>query len=424
MNRGIAPAGYFEKYYANRDWRFYRRVLAIALELSEPGPILDVGAGVGFLVEAAQRWGLKCEGIDGSEEAVRIGRARFPDLRLRFHALSDPLPYGDESFQTVILNQVIEHLEAGLAEAVLDEIYRVLRPGGMALVASPSRFDRSPESFDPTHVRLYTPKELAELLGAAGFAGVQPFDSPRAFFGRSRLGTGLSTGILRLTGWQRLSASANCIAYKPSSGIDYWIRRANHLGARAVLNLATTAKDADRVTARHKRLLFPLLRRALEGSERVVLDFGCGAGRFTADLAALIDGNAIGIDPVPSLIDLAPRADPRIRFLVLDEGTLPLPDEHVDVIWICLVLAAIVDLDVLLQTVAELDRVLRPGGLLFVAELTERKPDAPYIRFRSVDEYRTILGFADLTVRGTFRERGERVTVLAGRKAKPASDPT
>ena len=113
---GVGGKGYFEQHYGGRDWRAYRSLLEYVLRHSEPGPIIDVGAGVGLFVEAATRWGLSCIGLEGSAAAVEMARTRYPQGRLIHHLLSRPWPVQAGSFQTVMLNQVIEHLEPEVAE--------------------------------------------------------------------------------------------------------------------------------------------------------------------------------------------------------------------------------------------------------------------------------------------------------------------
>jgi SAM-dependent methyltransferase len=210
----IPDADYFARLYGDRDWRSYRAIVAKALECSEPGPMLDVGAGPGFLVEAATRYGLDCEGIDGSPAAIALAHERDPALRLRRHDLAQPLPFGGESFQTAFLNQVIGALGLGVLRRLLGEIHRVLRPGGMLFVASPNRL--APGAFaDPTYVRLYTPTELARMLREAGFDGIVPLDTARPLLGSSPIAQGAMTALLRLTRWDRLSADSRCLAYRP-----------------------------------------------------------------------------------------------------------------------------------------------------------------------------------------------------------------
>ena len=109
VDRGIGPAGYHDRWYADRDWRAYRALLAMVVGHSEPGPLLDLGCGTGLLLETAARWGWRCAGIDGSADAVAAVRRRAPDLDVHQAPLSARLPLADASFQTVILNQVIEH---------------------------------------------------------------------------------------------------------------------------------------------------------------------------------------------------------------------------------------------------------------------------------------------------------------------------
>ncbi len=215
-NRGVAPSGYYDKDYSSRDWRWYRGLLAIAIQQSEPGPILDVGSGVSQLLEAAHRWNLECRGLEGSAEAIAIARSRCPSLKLEQHLLSDPFPLGDCAFQTIYLNQVIEHLEPAVAEACVSECYRVLKPGGLFIVMSPNKFNKHERDADPTHIYLYSPSSLKSLLASKGFTDIRALDSPMNILGQSRLGRLIMKMVFKLTKWERLSSSANCLASRPT----------------------------------------------------------------------------------------------------------------------------------------------------------------------------------------------------------------
>src|SRR4029453_8658281 len=68
-------------------------------------------------------------------------------------------------------------------------------------------------------------------------------------------------------------------------------------------------------------------------------------------------------------------------------------------------------------SVAELERVLRPNGVLLLAECTNPKPDLAYWHYRPVDEYVGMFASVDLTVRGQYMELDNTVSVLAGRRA-------
>jgi len=214
MNSGIGPEGYFEEFYLSRDWRFYKGVLSRIVTMSEPGPILDLGAGCGYLVEACHRWGLECVGLEGSENAVEITRQRCPEIDIRQFLLSEPLPFEQDYFSTVIMNQVIEHLEPPVLNSCVGEVFRVLRPGGVLIVFSPSRFNKRERLEDPTHIHMYSPEELRSFLSSKGFTEILSTDSPLPLLGDSRLGRFIMSALFRVTRWERLSSTANCIAYK------------------------------------------------------------------------------------------------------------------------------------------------------------------------------------------------------------------
>jgi ubiquinone/menaquinone biosynthesis C-methylase UbiE len=193
----------------------------------------------------------------------------------------------------------------------------------------------------------------------------------------------------------------------------YWQRRARRHGRRSVLNIAHGDDEYESITNWQKSILFPLLQAQLNGSERLVLDFGCGTGRFTPGLAHLVGGRAIGVDPIAALLELAP-ADPQVEYRLLRHGRIPLTDHSVDVLWICLVLGVIRG-RTLRNTLRELRRVVAPGGLVFLVENTSAKPSLKRIKFRSVAEYAKLVDFAQLRHLHDYEDLGETISVLAGR---------
>lgn len=213
-NLGIAPQGYHERYYNNRDWRSYTDLLAKIVRFSQPGPILDLGAGCGYLVEAARQWGLDCVGLEGSPDAIKMAKQRVPDLAIKLHRLSDELPFDACSFQTVVLNQVIEHLEPDVFDFAMREVLRTLRPSGMVLVLSPARANKKEWRADPTHINLISPKELRLAFIKYGLVNIVPFDTPLYLLGNSWIGRGVMFVIFKMFRLDALSATANALAYK------------------------------------------------------------------------------------------------------------------------------------------------------------------------------------------------------------------
>lgn len=195
----------------------------------------------------------------------------------------------------------------------------------------------------------------------------------------------------------------------------YWETRAIEHGVRSVLDLRHTAEEVDAMTAKQAGILFPLLQKHLEPGDRRLLDFGCGPGRFTVDLAQLAGGTAVGVDPVAHYFELAPRA-PGVEYRRLEGHRIPADDASFDVVWICLVLGGIVSARELKRTVREIERVLVPGGLLFLVENTAETPDGMYWRYRSVDDYCRMFRGVDLKGISEYTDIDQRISVMAGRK--------
>jgi SAM-dependent methyltransferase len=125
---------------------------ALAALLPRSGKILEVGCGTGGLLAAAARVGLDIEGLDIAMRWLVVARRRLDDRGVYVPlvaASADRLPYADASFDTVVADSVLEHLDDPLS--AVKEWARVLRPRGTLLVWSPNRFALA---IDP-HVRLW-----------------------------------------------------------------------------------------------------------------------------------------------------------------------------------------------------------------------------------------------------------------------------
>lgn len=115
----------------------------------------------------------------------------------------------------------------------------------------------------------------------------------------------------------------------------------------------------------------PVVREILDGLPRgVALDAACGTGRHSAYLASL-GHTVIGVDSSAAMLERAREKVPGGEFLEGDLHDLPLPDDHVDLVVCALALVHVPDLEPVL---AELVRVLRPGGDLVVSDQRDLIP--------------------------------------------------
>lgn len=202
---------------------------------------------------------------------------------------------------------------------------------------------------------------------------------------------------------------------KKISHIEYWRKRARQYSERSVINIGHSEGEVEAVTKMQKETIFPYLKKQLTGREKLILDFGCGPGRFTCDLAAMIQGKAIGVDPIRYLIDLAPKNE-NVEYRLMKEGVIPVNDASMDVVWICLVLGGITDDDLLRSTMFEIKRVSKMDGLIFLVENTSEKKSGDYWKFRPVKTYQTLFDFIELKHISDYFDLGERISIMAGRK--------
>lgn len=108
-----------------------------------------------------------------------------------------------------------------------------------------------------------------------------------------------------------------------------------------------------------------MLPRALARSPKTALDIGCGEGRF----CRMLDQrgvNATGIDPTPALIAAARARDASGTYLEAAAERLPFSDEAFDLVVSYLSLIDIPDIH---KAIPEMTRVLKPGGVLLIANL-------------------------------------------------------
>ncbi|MEV0278938.1 methyltransferase domain-containing protein [Streptomyces sp. NPDC050610] len=180
------------------------RMLARALGpmgAAGPATVLDVGCGDGTAaaIASAALPGHRFVGVDWSQGALRRAAGGMP-YAVRGEVTGGGLPFASGVADAVLFSEVIEHLVD--PDGALEEIRRVLRPGGHLLLSTPNLaawYNRAlllagvqpvfsevslrqihgrPGTQVVGHLRLFTARALRELLTASGFAAVRLAGAP------------------------------------------------------------------------------------------------------------------------------------------------------------------------------------------------------------------------------------------------------
>ncbi|WAL95331.1 class I SAM-dependent methyltransferase [Streptomyces sp. Je 1-369] len=190
---------------ASGDARSIRqaRVLAAALgpATTRTATVLDIGCGDGTAAATAAPLlaGHRVVGVDWSQDALKRAHARLPYV-VRGELSDGGLPFADGAADAVLFSEVVEHLVD--PDSALDELRRVLRPGGHLMLSTPNLaawYNRGlllagvqpvfsevslrgihgrPGKEVVGHLRLYTARALREFVAASGFEVVRLSGAP------------------------------------------------------------------------------------------------------------------------------------------------------------------------------------------------------------------------------------------------------
>ncbi len=111
-----------------------------AMELVAGKRVADIACGSGYGTQMLSSAGARSvHGMDISEEAVEFARQQYNTANVTYSVgnAQDLMTISDGEFDVVVSFETIEHIED--VEAYLDEMKRILCPGGVFVVSSPDR---------------------------------------------------------------------------------------------------------------------------------------------------------------------------------------------------------------------------------------------------------------------------------------------
>jgi len=138
--KGVNQYDPIKYYYWPIFGRMYRRRVELALgECTGGERILEVGFGTGLAFPNLRDNYREIHGIDLTADIKAIESVFKPLNIPLFLKKGDvtKMPYEDNTFDTVLLVSILEHLRADELEKAMIEVFRVLKPGGQMVYGTP-----------------------------------------------------------------------------------------------------------------------------------------------------------------------------------------------------------------------------------------------------------------------------------------------
>ncbi len=140
---------------------------------------LDIGCSFGGFLKRAQNSGFKTYGIDISDYSTAYARDELGLKNVVCGEFSAGM-YEENFFDIVTMVEVIEHVKN--PKKIIDGIYKVLKPGGIALIQTANMDGRQAKKagkdyhyFLPGHLFYFSKKTLCKYLKDSGFSGYKVF---------------------------------------------------------------------------------------------------------------------------------------------------------------------------------------------------------------------------------------------------------
>jgi cyclopropane fatty-acyl-phospholipid synthase-like methyltransferase len=203
--------------------------IADRIAAEQLGPVLDWGCGWGQISHLLLERGVEVESYEYREaDHLRVTRlTTFPDVEASVSGDPIVLPYPDDQFAAVLSCGVLEHVQ--YPESSLEELHRVLRPGGRFFVYKlPNRF---------SYLELIA--RVAGLYYHGSLPNDRVYDRRRVLDLMTRYG--FRVDALRRTNMLPLTI-AGALATRHADRIWRWNQT---LGRMPVLNLAATNLEVD-----------------------------------------------------------------------------------------------------------------------------------------------------------------------------------
>ena len=205
--KGMAMEGFIARWYAkntkaNRE-QYKNWAKKVAENVADGGYVLEVAPGPGYLsIELAKQGNYNVTGLDISKTFVDIAKTNALEARVKIdfkEGDSSNMPFGNESFDFIVCTAAFKNFTKPIK--ALNEMYRVLKPNGKALIIDLSRnasnkaINKEVENMDLNwinglfaklslkflHKNAYTKEEFQEMVSHTSFRKCEIPQNPLGF---------------------------------------------------------------------------------------------------------------------------------------------------------------------------------------------------------------------------------------------------
>lgn len=124
--------------------------------------LLDLGCASGYYTSYFSKNAIETFGVDPNPEFIKEAKEKYPKINFKA-SKAEALPFKNNFFDAVLLLDVLEHVEDD--KKTIDEVYRVLKPGGILILTTPHKSIFSIMDADNFHINFpRTHKILYKLI--------------------------------------------------------------------------------------------------------------------------------------------------------------------------------------------------------------------------------------------------------------------
>jgi len=161
--------------YRDPNSLMYKKLRIVDSYINGGETLLDIGVGIGELIELEKQRFRKIYGIDADEESVNICRKRFESdeniyiIEGNINDLENL--FEDRKFDYITCLDVLEHIKVEECVKNLNNIYDLLRDGGKFIFTGPGLFEkiRILLGRSPTHLHSHSSYGWKRMIERAGF---------------------------------------------------------------------------------------------------------------------------------------------------------------------------------------------------------------------------------------------------------------